>query len=116
MQVIAPYVLAFIGINTDRNIIMGDSKSKSIVQPSSESKFFYHKSTLRTPNMSYTKYARAYLNRCIPRGSPLQSSLSAPQQNVDQEWNNGRQIIVTDLVMIMQSLSYECVHRKCVKT
>ena len=26
-----------------------------------------------------------------------------PQQNLDQEWNNGRQIIVTDTVMIKQS-------------
>ena len=53
--------------------------------------------------MSYTKQARGDFN--LPRGSPGQSTLSAPQQNSDQEWNNGRQIIDTDLCMSMQSLS-----------
>ena len=34
--------------------------------------------------------------------SPQQDTLSASHQNFDQEWNNGRQFIVTVLFMIMQ--------------
>ena len=50
--------------------------------------------------MKYTKHAKGDLNRDIPRGSPLQSTLSVQQEHFDQERSNGRQIIVTPLLWL----------------
>ena len=52
----------------------------------------------------------------IPRGSPVQITLSVQQQNFDPEWNSERQIIVTDIFLIMQSLSEALIQGKCIKT
>ena len=56
--------------------------------------------------MSHRKHARGNLNRGILRGinQTFQSTLSAPQQNLNPEWNDGRQIIGTHLFMILSNL------------
>ena len=95
--------MAGIGKHTDHNIIMGDSTSKHcivIVKIVFKELIVYHRSALRRLNISYTTHARDDLNRSIPRGSSLQSTLSAPKQNFNQEWNHA-QFIVTDVSMIL---------------
>ena len=74
---------------------------------------FYHKLTWRNYTQTI-KWGDSKL--CLLRESPLQSSLSVPQQNFDQEWNSGRQIIGTDHGMIEQSLSGALMQGRWVKT
>ena len=63
-----------------------------------------------------TQMTRGDSKKRLSRRPPLQSTLSIPQQTVDQEWNGGCQIIVTDHVLIMQSSSEALMQGKWVKT
>ena len=76
---------------------------------------FYNQSVLRHPNRNWTKMHEVIFKSLILRGSPLTRTLSFPQQNWDQEWKSGRQIIVTDHGMIRQSIIEALMQEKWVK-
>ena len=85
VQIIAPHGLAFIGRNTNRNIIMDNSKSTHcvvVVEIVFEKLILLPKGGL---NMAYIKYTQGDLNMDILWGSAQQSTLSVPQQNFYQE-------------------------------
>ena len=66
-----------------------------LLKPSSKSEFFYHRSALRSPNVSNTKHGWDDLNRALPRES--------------------LPVIVTDHFMIVQCLSEALMQGKYVK-
>ena len=59
---------------------------------------FTKKRAVMPANKNYTEMREVNCNRGIPNGPFL-------QQNFVQEWNSGRQIVVTDIVIIIQSRS-----------
>ena len=90
------------GYNTFMNAKMCTNRNSDVEKRLSRRWNVYNKSFLRPPNRNYTKIARGVFLKIVYERPPIQSStLSVPQQKIDQEWNSGRQVIATDNLMIM---------------